>query len=185
MGALAIVSFILAFLCIPWNSPPGFTIFVFLTIVFTIAAIVRHMRRRKEMPYYKEQPIVPIDPPWETLSGTFICSSCGAPTTFNREINPSTACSYCGSELPGIKEMILERNQRRQQKIDDDLEGQKRDQRERLNIHLANQNRYIEVSSHAKAEQTKEVAKATLALGVAVSIIILACIIFPLYLIFH
>jgi len=185
MGALAIVSAILAFLCIPWNSLPGFLVCVFLTIVFTIAAIVRHVRRKKEMPYYKEQPIVPIDPPIEALSGTFVCKSCGAPTSITREVNPPTACSYCGSALPDIKEMILERNQRRQKRIDDDLEAQKRDQRERLSIHLENMNRNMEIRKHAKAEQTREIAKATLALGIAVSIIILACIIFPLYLIFH
>ena len=185
MGALAIVSAILAFLCIPWNSLPGFLVCVFLTIVFTIAAIVKRFQRRKEMPQYKEQPIVPIDPPMETISGTFVCKSCGAPTSFFREANPPTACSYCGSALPDIKEMILERNQRRQKRIDDDLEAQKRNQLERLNIHLENTNRYIEIKKHAKAEQTREVAKATLALGIAVSVIILACVIFPLFLIFH
>lgn len=103
------------------------------------------------MPKFEERPVTPIDLPREPISGTFTCSVCGAPTTIDREIDPPTSCCYCGAELPDIKEMILSRNQRRQKRIDEDLEWQKRDQRERMNIYLTQKKEYISMKRHAKA----------------------------------
>ena len=185
MTVCAVIFLFLTLMSIPANSPAMFMFFLFLTIVCAISAIVKRARYRREMPMFEEQPVNPIDPPREPISGTFTCSACGAPTTIDREIDPPTSCCYCGAELPDIKEMILSRNQRRQKRIDEDLERQKRDQRERLNIHLAQKNEYLAMKRHARAEQIKATGQATLALGVAVAIIFLAVIVLPLWLLFH
>ena len=185
MTVCAVVFLFFTFMSIPANSPTMFMFFLFLTVICAISAIVKRVRYRREMPKYEERLVTRIDLPREPISGTFTCSSCGAPTTIDREIDPSTSCCYCGAELPDIKEMILSRDRQRQRRIDEDLERQKRDQRERLNIHLTQKKEYIAMKRHAKAEQIKATGLATLALGAAVAIIFLVVIVLPLWMLFH
>ena len=44
------------------------------------------------------------------LSGTFICESCGGPTSFHDEVNPATKCQYCGAPLPEVRDLIEKRD---------------------------------------------------------------------------
>ena len=172
MGFLAVILFIVAILAVPLNSPGLFVLGLLSGIISTIVAVVRHRQYKREMPKYEEKQIAPIDPQREPLSGTFVCKACGGSTTFNQEVYPSTACSYCGSVLPDVKEMILNRDQERLKRIDDDLERQRIDQRERLNTHLARKNEYIAVKGRERVEKTKETAKATLLISVAIVILL-------------
>ncbi len=125
-----------------WMENNTYIIVGAIVAIAAIIGIVTYLKHRREVPKFDDHPIVPIDPPWEELSGTFTCAACGGKTTFCNEVNPSTACKFCGSEIPDIRIMILERNQRRQDLITEDLKRQQEDRQERLNIHLRNLNEY-------------------------------------------
>lgn len=44
------------------------------------------------------------------LSGTFVCKTCGASTSFKNELYPNTNCAYCGTSIPEIQNLIRRRD---------------------------------------------------------------------------
>lgn len=170
-----------------WMEKHTTEIVVIIVAIAAIIGLVAFFKHKREVPKFDDSPITPINPPWEELSGTFCCSACGGKTSFNNEINPSTACKFCGADIPEIKIMILERNQRRQDLITEDLKRQQEDRQERLDIHLRNMTEYKVRKQEQRAENAKNLIKGTaqIVVGGALYIIlglgIVAIILFVLF----
>ncbi len=144
-----------------WMEKHTTEIVLIIVAIAAIIGLVKFLKHRREIPKFDDSPIVPIDPPWEELSGTFTCHACGGATTFSNETNPSTACKFCGAEIPEVKIMILERNQRRQDLITEDLKRQQEDRQRRLDIHLRNVSDYKVRKQEQRAENVKNLIKGT------------------------
>ena len=156
---LGIIAFLfLAAVISQWIDTHTTEILLSVVGIVAIICIVGYLKRRRETPKYKEEPITKLDPPWEELSGTFKCPDCGGATSFQKEVNPSTKCSFCGSDIPQIKIMILERNQRRQELITRDLENQQRDRKERFNEYQEHLDEFRYVKQVERNKMLRDVA---------------------------
>lgn len=181
LGLVALL--ILAAAASAWMDKHTNEMVIIIVAIAAIIGLVAFLKHRREVPKFVDKPIVPIDPEWEKLSGTFSCPTCGGNTTFIDEVNPSTACKYCGAELPDVKILILERNQRRQDLITEDLKRQQEDRQKRLDIHLENMNEYKLMKQEKRAENTRKLVRSVsqLVLSAIVGLGIVAITIFILF----